>query len=158
MNLNKEKYGIRDTYSLYKENSSNPVTINLYLEIVQLFLKYLISLTFQGEEVKLPARMGIIVIQGKKSKARISENTIKGLAPNWKETKKLWSVCDECKQNKQLVFHFNEHSMGIRYKFFWSKKSILVENKTLYALQLTRTNKRYIKSLIEKGKEYIVKV
>lgn len=158
MNLSKEKYGIRDTYVLYKENSYKPVSINLYLEIVQLFLKYLVSLAFQGEEVKLPARMGVILIQGRKSKAKVQGDTIRGLAPDWKETNKLWRECDECKKNKQLVFYLNEHTMGIRYKFFWSKKSVLAENKTLYALQLTRTNKRSIKSLIQEGKEYIVKI
>lgn len=158
MNLSKEKYGIRDTYVLYKENSYKPVSINLYLEIVQLFLKYLVSLAFQGEEVKLPARMGVILIQGRKSKAKVQGDTIRGLAPDWKETKKLWSECGKCKENKQLVFHLNEHSMGVRYKFFWSKKNVLAENKTLYALQLTRTNKRNVKNLIQEGKEYIVKI
>ena len=87
----------------------------------------------------------------------IEDGEIKGLAPDWVKTKQLWDSDTEAKENKQLVYHFNEETNGIRYKFSWSKNRVLVSNKTLYNLRMTRSNKRELSKLVREGKEYLIK-
>lgn len=149
-----KSYNVRDSYKLYKAERENPVDIKIYVSIVSGFVKFLIRKLFQRGEIALPERMGIISILGKKSKITIEEGQIKGLAPDWKSTNELWERDEEAKANKQLVFHFNEETNGIRYRFFWSKNRMMVSNKTLYKLVMTRTNKRELAKLIKEGKEY----
>ena len=78
------------------------------------------------------------------------------MAPDWVKTKELWESDKEAKKNKQLVYHFNEETNGIRYKFAWSKNRVLVSNKTLYNLRMTRSNKRELSKLVREGKEYLI--
>ena len=152
-----KSYNVRDSYKLYKEETIEPVDIKVYVSIVSGFIKFLTRKLFQRGEIVLPDRMGTINIVGKKAKITIEEGQVKGLAPDWKRTKELWSLDEEAKNNKQLVFHFNEETNGVRYRFFWSKNRMLVPNKTLYRLVMTRTNKRELARLIKEGKEYQIK-
>jgi len=119
-------------------------------------MKFLSAKLFLKGEILLPERMGKLKIIGKKVKVTLEDGKIKGLAPDWAGTKKLWDKNSEAKQNKQLVYHFNEDTNGIRYRFFWSKSRVLVSNKTLYSLFMTRTNKRFLSSLVKNGQEYSI--
>ena len=101
--------------------------------------------------------LGTFSIVGKKIKVSFNEHGVPNLAPNWKETKELWNECEECREKKQIVYHTNSHSGGIRYRLHWSKKKSLIRNKTLYSFRLTRDNKRRINADILKGKEYFIK-
>lgn len=149
-----KSYNVRDSYKLYKAERENPVDIKVYVSIISGFVKFLTRKLFQRGEITLPERMGTINIVGKKSRITIEEGQIKGLAPDWKSTNELWERDEEAKARKQLVFHFNEETNGIRYRFFWSKNRMMVSNKTLYRLVMTRTNKRDLAKLIKEGKEY----
>ncbi|MDB4285894.1 hypothetical protein N9933_01170 [bacterium] len=145
----------RDTYKRYKKFSKKPVSIKEYLDINSLFIKYMISNVLNGESISLPERFGTLSIVGKKTKIKFDEfNRPKGLAPDWKRTKRLWAKNEEAKEKKQLVFHTNDHSDGIRYKFLWSKKRMFIKNKTLYSLILTRANKRAVAKNVKNGQEY----
>lgn len=153
----KDFYNIRDSYIVYKNTSNNPVAINQYIEIAKKFMKFLSSELLDKGEINIPERLGKLNIFGKKVKIVIEDNQIKGLAPDWAETKKLWEKDPEAKENKQLAYHFNENTNGIRYKICWSKNRVLVSNKTLYNLRMTRTNKRALSNLVKEGKEYLIK-
>lgn len=154
----KNYYNLRDTYKKYKEISAQPVDISLYLKIVNNFMLFLAAKLLKYGYIKLPNRMGEITIIGKKPNMVIEEDgTIKGLAPNWKATRELWNTDKEAEQNKQIVYHFNEETNGIRYRFRWSKKNVFMQNKTLYNLIMTRTNKRALSKLVKEGKEYLIK-
>lgn len=153
----KNFYNTRDSYILYKNMSDNPINITQYVQINNQFMKFLISKLFETGEINIPERLGKLSIFGKKVKIRIEDGEIKGLAPDWAKTKELWNSDPVAKENKQLVYHFNEDTNGVRYKFFWSKNRVLVSNKTLYNLRMTRTNKRRLSSLVKEGKEYLIK-
>ena len=147
---------IKDTYNLYKESVKSPVSLKVYLKMAASYNKFLIKKVLDGEEVTLPSRLGTLSIKGRKQKIRFDENgKVQGLAPDWVKTKKLWDSNPELKAEKKLVYHTNAHTDSIRYKYFWSKNRILIENKTLYSLKLSRDNKRAVHSLIVNGKEYI---
>jgi len=148
---------VRTSYKKYKEASEDPVDKSLYAKINNDFGKFIMEQVFEGQEVKLPARMGTISIKGRKIPIKYDEEgRLKGFAPDYKATNELWKRCPECKEKKQMVYHLNEHTNRVRYKFFWSKDRMLVENKTFYTMVFTRTNKRRLAKLINQGKEYYV--
>ena len=149
-------YNSRDSYVVYKSMSDNPINISEYVQIINQFMKFLILKLLSTGEIILPERLGRLSIFGKKVNVRIEDGEIKGLAPDWVKTKQLWDSDEEAKNNKQLVYHFNEETNGIRYKFAWSKNRVLVSNKTLYNLRMTRTNKRELSKLVRGGKEYLI--
>lgn len=127
-----------------------------YLKITEGFMKFISDKLLNGDEIVLPSSMGKINIIGKKQKIRIEDGIIKGLAPNWKETLKLWESNPEAKAKKQRVFHFNEHSRGIRYKFGWLTRNVPLRTKNLFTFIATRNNKRRLWKKILAGKEYIL--
>ena len=146
----------RETYKEYKKKNADYVDIRTYLHIFQLFIKFLIIKAFEGHDIVLPARLGYIGIRGSKIKPRIdNEGNVKGLAPNWRETKELWNRNPEAKERKELVYCFNEHTNGYRYKLVWFKKNYIFINKNIYSFKLSRENKRTMMKMINKGKEYI---
>lgn len=150
-------FNLRDSYSVYLKNSENPVDLKLYMLIVNDYMKFLSSKLLESGQISLPERLGNLEVVGKKSRIVIEDGVIKGLAPDWVETKELWDRDPQAKASKQLAYHFNEDTNGVRYKFFWSKNRVLVANKTLYTLRMTRTNKRDLSSRIKQGKEYRIK-
>ena len=152
----KKFYNTRDSYVVYKNISVNPINISQYVQIINHFMKFLSSKLLSTGEIIIPERLGKLSIFGKKVKIRIEDGKIKGLAPDWVKTKELWDSDSIAKQNKQLVYHFNEETNGIRYKFAWSKNRVLVSNKTLYNLRMTRSNKRELSKLAREGKEYLI--
>ena len=152
----KKFYNTRDSYVVYKNMSDNPINISEYVQIINQFMKFLILKLLSTGEIILPERLGRLSIFGKKVNVRIEDGEIKGLAPDWVKTKQLWDSDKEAKNNKQLVYHFNEETNGIRYKFAWSKNRVLVSNKTLYNLRMTRSNKRELSKLVREGKEYLI--
>ena len=152
----KKFYNTRDSYVVYKNMSVNPINISQYVQIINHFMKFLSSKLLSTGEINIPERLGKLSIFGKKVNVRIEDGEIKGLAPDWVKTKQLWESDEEAKNNKQLVYHFNEETNGIRYKFSWSKNRVLVSNKTLYNLRMTRSNKRELSRLVREGKEYLI--
>lgn len=153
----KSYYNIRDSYSLYKELETNPVDIKTYILIINGFMLFLFKKLLEKGEIKLPERLGSLMVIGRKIKARVVDGKIKGVAPDWVETKKLWAENSKAKEAKQLVYHFNEETGGIRYRFAWSKNRVLVLNKAYYQFIATRANKRMLAALIKQGKEYLIK-
>ena len=146
---------LRESYKLYKNTVENPVDIKVYLRLAADYNKFLISKVLDGKEVTLPSRMGTLSIVGRKQKVKFDEEgNPTGLAPDWVRTKLLWARDSIAKANRKLLFHLNSHTENVRYKFLWSKKNVLVENKTLYSLRLTRTNKRAVHKKIIEGAQY----
>lgn len=147
---------IRNSYKTYKDMSENPIDFKDYLDLSHLYLSFLVEKILKGDEVTLPSRMGSIEIRGTKEKIKVDETgNITGLSPNWKKTVELWNKDENAKKNRKLVYNTNEHSANTRYRFVWRKSRVLVSNKTLYSLKMSRANKRLLSNLIKQGKEYI---
>jgi hypothetical protein len=151
-------HNLRATYKTYTATFEKKVDINTYLKILSKFFLFFMDYVFRGFEVSFPNRMGSVLIIGKKVKPKLDEEgNIKNLAPNWAKTKELWDNDPEAKKNKTLVYCFNEHSDGIRYKFLWSKIRVILDNKNLFSIRFTRDNKRMINTKVKEGAEYLVK-
>lgn len=149
------KKNLRSSYKLYHQNNKDGVDCKTYLQIVSSYNQFLSQKVLEGHEITLPARMGTLAIVGRKQKVRLDENgEIQGLAPDWVKTKQLWESNPEAKAQRKRLFHTNVHTDNTRYKFLWSKAKVLVKNKTLYALRMTRSNKRAVHSLIKEGVQF----
>jgi hypothetical protein len=146
---------LRESYKLYKESVAAPIDIKTYLLLAADYNKFLIDKVLAGKEVTLPSRMGTLSILGKEQQIKFDEEgKLVGLAPDWVKTKILWESNPEAKEAKKLLYHTNAHTDNVRYKYLWSKKNVLVENKTLYSLRLTRANKRAVHKKIIEGAQY----
>lgn len=152
------KKNLRSSYKTYLTTTEDPVDVKTYTELNNLYMKFLVYKGLKGYEIILPARLGTLAVIGRKPKIRFDEEgKVIGLAPDWVKTKKLWEDNPEAKAKRQRVFHVNAHTDGYRYKWHWSKKNILIENKTLYALRMVRSNKRAVNTLANKGVQFITK-
>lgn len=149
----KTERNLRDSYKAYKASTDNPVDIKTYLMITGNYHKFLLDKVVDGEEITLPARMGTLSVVGTEQEVRFGDDGKPILPPDWVKTRELWEKSPEAKAQKKLVYLTSD----IRYKFLWSKKRVLVTNKMLYSLRLTRTNKRAVSSAIKQGKEYHTK-
>ena len=150
---------ILNAYKQYRESGgSTKILKKEFCKISNEFNKHIMEYVFNGDEVRLPERVGVISVKGKKVETEFDEDLgrISNQAPDYAETKKLWAKCPECKEKKQMVYHLNEHTDGVRYKFFWSRNRVLIENKSFYTMIFTRTNKRYLSSLIQAGNEFYI--
>ena len=85
---------------------------------------------------KLPFRMGYLKII--KRKIKFQNN----LAIDWKTTNEIG----------KKTYHMNDHSGGYKYLFKWVKSNIIVQNKFMYRLVITREYKRELAKLIKTGK------
>ena len=150
---------VRSSYKQYKETTINEIVDSkTYIDYANEFNKFLADKVTEGYEITLPARLGTLSVIGKKQKVRVDEHgKIFGLAPDWVKTKELWDNNPKAKEEKKLLYHTNNHTDNTIYKFLWSKNRILITNKILYSLRMTRDNKRKVYSLINNGKKYITK-
>lgn len=146
----KDYYNIRDSYKYY----TGKVSLSEFVKINNTYMKFLADKLITTGFLRLPLRCGTIEIAGKKPKVTFEGDEIKGLAPDWKNTLLHWEKNPEAMKKKELIYHFNEETNGIRYRFRWSKKGVLIPNKLFYYLVMTRANKRRLSGLIQQGKEY----
>ena len=153
----KTEGNIRKSYKNYRRISENPLDVKNYIYLANDYNKFLMEKLFEGHEVTLPLKMGTLEIVGRKQELKYNEDGKLLLPPNWGETKKLWESNPKAKEEKKLIYCLNEHTDGIRYSVRWSKDGMMVRNKMLYSLKLSRENKRRIHKEILKGKEYFVK-
>jgi hypothetical protein len=149
--------GTREGIKFYKSETKNPVSDKEFRDISNKFNVFILDKVIDGEIVKLPERIGTLRVTGRKLKPRINKETgnVEGLSPDWKSTRELWKKCPECRINKQLVFHFNEQTDGLRYSFKWSKTGVFINNRDFYSLKMARSAKDKFKTVLKAGKEYI---
>ena len=123
-------------YKNYKKRFPNTeITRKRYAEILEGFFAEARDYILEGGEFKIPYRLGFLKIIKVKG-------DLKKLKVDWKSTNELWDRDTECKKNKQLVFHLNEHSEGAYYRVHW-KKGVVKNISTVTFLPI-----RSLKSLI----------
>jgi len=150
---------ILSSYKTFREHGGSATTTRKdFCKVANEFNKHIMEFVFDGHEVKLPERLGVISVKGKKIKTEFDKELgrISNQAIDFGETNKMWATCPECKERKQMVYHLNEHSDGVRYRYFWSRDRVLVENKLFYTMVFTRTNKRNLSHLIKGGTEFYI--
>lgn len=150
---------MRDSYKYYKSKSENPLDIKTYMHIITGFLLFLANKIIDGFQVQMAGgnSLGTFAVVGKKIKPYTdAKGNLRGIAPDWATTKKMWAENPEAKKNKQLAYYFNEHSNGIKYNFVWWKTDMKIANKYLYSFTFCKPAKRALSERIKEGKEYLV--
>ena len=150
-------YEFKHTYEAYVSRCKTKPKVKLreYIKINALFMQFLMRKIFEGYQIQLPEKMGAVFIKGKKQKIRFDEQgKVIGLAPNWKATHELWKRDPQAGAEGKLIYHTNEHSDQVRYRFHWQKRNVAVLNKSFYSLRFSRANKRELARLIKGGTEY----
>lgn len=154
----KTEGNIRKSFSLYRKHTEEEkVDVKTYINIANEFNKFLVDKMLEGEEITLPHRMGIMFVIGHKRKLQLNENGLYNLPPDWVATKELRDKSEQAKEERKIVYQLNAHTNGAIFKFFWSKKQITTDNKNLYSLRMSRTNKRTLSARIKSGMEYLIK-
>lgn len=151
----------QDGYKHYRKQHPKGTTNNkLYREIAYAFIKAFMEEVFNGSEVMMYGRLGVIAIVGEKVKPFVDEDgNIKGVAPDWGATKKLQATNEEAREKRTIVYCFNEHSNGIKYEFVWGVTDVIAKNRTFYSYTRTWHNRReLVRRIKQEGAEYQVKV
>jgi hypothetical protein len=112
----------------------------------------------KGKRITLPASCGKFYVEGKKIVPHLDEEGIlKGMAPDWHGSRKLWERDPEARDSRKMLFHFNEHTRGVRYRFKWEVPLTLGTNRIFYVFILSRNNRRRLAKNIFGGQEYHIK-
>jgi len=136
-----DPYCLKDMYQEYIKDKSVDsmyyVTYNEYVEYCSIFYKMISkALVDDNYKFKLPFALGEVYVIKHKM------NYINKAPIDWKLTA----------EKGKLMYNFNDHSAGFGYKFFWTKPHKVV-NKFMYALVMTRSNKRYLAKAIKQNKK-----
>lgn len=141
-------YSNKDFYKLYKEKYKGRdynIPFGKYSELLNQCNQRLSEMIIEdGFDFNIPFRLGRVRI-------RIKKMNFKYLKPDWKATKELWKEDKEAKENKQLVFHLNDHSDNYRAEWFYDKRTANYKNKSVYEFIATRKNKRAINPTIRRN-------
>ena len=134
--------GPRDSFKEF-DNDQAPgslfyIDYTTYRAVVEAFnKKTVLDILFNAGEIKLPYRLGSLRIQKKKMKFDTSKMKI-----DWQATRAAG----------KRVFHMNDHRDNYRYRWYWRKKDVIVQNKSLYSFEASRANKRELARLLKTDK------
>ena len=138
-----KSYTIASFYNDYlsgiEKDTVYDISYTLYRNIITDYFKYLqCKMIEEGKMIKLPYRMGNVQIV----KSRPKHLDKRSLRIDYQATK----------QENKLILLLNEHSDFFKYRYWWNKIDMLVQNKSQYQLVATRANKRRLAQII-KNKE-----
>lgn len=119
-------------------------------------MRFFVGKIHTGKRVKIPAGLGSFIFIGKKQRIRLDENgNIAGAPVDWGETRKLWRENEKAREEKQFIYHLNEHTNGYIYQLRWSHKRGKGRYKLLYVFKPARALKTTLsKFLRENTYEY----
>ena len=163
----KVNIGMGDFYKYYclatfKESKGGKNTVHhksvyniprsLYGKVIEFFHSNIVDeIMLDNFEYKIPSRLGTLTIRKRKPKLRFDDNgkLINTMPIDWKATRELWDEDEECKKQKKLVRHLNEHTNG--YVPFWnySVNTATFKNKSVYKFKPTRTIKRQLSKILK---------
>ena len=167
----KDRYNMRDSYYNYytKEYNEPSITVTIYLEIINNFMKFLFNKVAEGFDTEMPCGLGVFKVRGRYIKPVINKDgEVKGVAPHWSKTKARWMENAEIegitfeeyikkpRSERPLSYCFNEHSNGIIYRINYSTSGCKLVNKSYYIMTFSRANKETVHKLIMDGKEYLL--
>ena len=139
VNYDRKCYTITDFYLSYldyiERGTVYEVDYKMFRKILQDYFRYIANeVIMNGKEFKFPCRMGTLQV----IKHRPKNFNSKSLRIDFGASKALG----------KKIFFLNEHSDGYKYRFHYSKKNCLTENKSKYQFVATRANKRLLAKVI----------
>lgn len=143
-------------YSIYKEIRKNkwfdigrPLTEHQFYSIIRTINKELAKLLIQGEDIKLPCRMGTLELRKRKTAITFENGKLKTTLPvDWDRTLKLWCDDEEAYKERTLIKAQEQEVFKVHY----SKARANYINKSFYQFNINREIKKALKHNIKEGK------
>ena len=144
--------GVYDAYKWLRKNKwldVGPISEHDYYTIIRTVNKALIKDFLQSGTIRLPERMGEIVLRKYPAKITLQNGKVKTNLPiDWDATLKLWHEDKEAYDEKILVRYENEAI----FKILYNKSTATYKNKSFYDFRPIRTIKKQISRLIKDNK------
>lgn len=116
------------------ENQLMDVDFKTFKGILTDYFEHLANEVIEcGKIVVLPAQCGEISIRRYVCNTRLLQFDYKS-----------------AKEQGAPAWHFNDHTNGFRYKFYWDKRRLRVKNCTKYQLSFVRANKRRLAAILKR--------
>ena len=145
--------GVYDSYKWIRKNKwlniGRPLTEHDFYSIIRKVNEYLAIELENGNDVKLPCRMGRLELRKSEAKINIVNGKIKTNLPvDWNRTLKLWYEDEEAYKNKTLV-KVEEKEI---FKIFYNRKLANYNNQSFYKFEVNKSIKKKLKQNIKEGK------
>lgn len=123
-----------------------------YTRVVNSYFEKMAELILEGNEIRLPHKLGKLFIQGRKMDFNIKNK----LPIDWISTKKLWLKNPKFKEENKFVYYINSHTDNYRYYLRWSTRNSPVQFKTCFKLTPLRTFRlKMYDYIVNKKTQYI---
>lgn len=140
--------GVYDAYKWIRKNKwfgMNPISEHTFYTIIRSINKELLNKFYRVGYIKLPQRMGELVLKKSYAKFSLEESKIKTNLPiDWKRTLELWKEDKDCYKNKTLIYK----EFKILYKIFYNKSKANFNNKSFYSFLPNRVFKNTVSKLL----------
>lgn len=141
--------GVYDIYKFIRKNKwmkiGQRISEHDFYTIIRNINKYYANQLCQGNDIRLPYRMGTLELRKRNATTRMQDNKLIITKPiDWQETLKLWHEDPECKEDKILVRQ--QHPEVFRVKY--NKRNAVYNNKAFFNFRPTRDIKVRLKEQI----------
>jgi hypothetical protein len=164
-------YITKDLYNYYKNNSSNPVSYEKYMDFLYgstksyrdvkrkqneggLIKKFTNEIIYNAYVLSLPCG-GTLSVRKYKPKVKFKPNgdldfEKSKITIDWKTTRELWAKDPIAEQNATLCYFYNKHTRGYQYNYYWDKNKLgNVVNKYFYKFTPTRALSRELAKVLK---------
>lgn len=146
----KNSFGVRDAFKLCKKEklfNNNIVTEKDFYSIIRTVNNLIAQELINGNDVRLPQRMGQLEIRKYDTYVKFVEGKLKtNRGIDWQATLKLWYDDEEAKDSKMLVKTEDKEV----FKVFYNKMIANFINKTIYQF---KPHRELMLSVRKAGKE-----
>lgn len=144
--------GVYQGYKYIRKNKwydiGRPLKEGEFYRIIRRINEYLANELVNGNEIKLPHRLGTLEIRKKPSRLSIVDGKlVTNLPIDWDATLKLWYEDKESFENKTLVRIESEEI----FKVYYNKKDANYRNKSYYEFKPNRLIQRNLAKNIREG-------
>lgn len=146
-------YKLRNAFRYYRsirpQQHKYVLTEIQFGRIIRLINNALRESIIEGNDIKLPHKMGRIEVRKYKNNIKFVDGKLKTNHPiNWHETLKLWYENPICRQKKQVVRFENPET----YMIYYNKRNAIFNNKHFYEFNANRDIKIGLKNNIKLNK------
>lgn len=147
----KNSLGVRDAYKWGKRNGLlKKVSETEFYKIIRSVNNDLAQQLIQGQDVKLPQRMGQLEVRKFETYVKLHNGKLKtNRSVDWDATLKLWYEDEEAKENKILIKCEDKQVFTV----FYNKMIANYNNKTIY---LFKPNRALSNAIRFAGKEGLI--
>ena len=147
----KNSLGVYDAYKWLRKNKwlgMEPISEHDFYAIIRAVNKALAKSFLHLGSIKLPLRMGEIILRKYHPSITLQDGKIKTNLPiDWDSTLQLWSE-DKESYKKRTLIRIEEKEI---FKVLYDKSKALYNNKSFYAFNLNRGIKTALKKQLKNG-------